>query len=157
MLPPMEYTRRDLALAYLNAHETHHCGPNDPESYYVRLKTYREGLLRGLQQLFDFSLEDERVLGFFLRSVAHSYRSNTYPLSGLLEGGLLVKRVEGTGTLEIVDELREAHRQTQERHVDLAEKILALAKPDNGEVVTSEQLRAIGVDDVEPRDPDFDW
>ncbi|WP_156213523.1 hypothetical protein [Lentzea aerocolonigenes] len=153
----MEYTRRDLALAYLNAHEMPESVPSPPESLAARLKTYHQELLRGLRHLFDFSLQDEPALQFFLRSVARSYRTNTYPLSGLLEGGLLFQRVEGTGTLEICAELRETHEQTQERHVDLAEMILALAKPDNGEVVTSEQLNAIGVDDVEPTDPDFEW
>lgn len=153
----MEYTRRDLALAYLNAHKMPELRPAPPESLAARLQTYHEDLLRGLKHLFSFSLQDEKALEFFLRSVAHSYRSNTFPLSGLLEGGLLFQRVEGTGTLEICTELREMHERSQERHVDLAEAILALAKPDTGETFTSEDLKAIGVDDEEPTDPDFEW
>ncbi|WP_330272504.1 hypothetical protein OG205_37175 [Lentzea sp. NBC_00516] len=153
----MDYTRRDLALAYLKAHRMPEFGPTPPESLAARLKTHHEELLRGLRHLFGFSLEGEPALRFFFNSVAHSYRSNTHPLSGMLEGGLLYKRVEGTGTLEVCEELAGLHRQSQERHVDLAEMILALAKPDNGEIVTSEQLKAIGVDDEEPTDPDFEW
>ncbi|MFD4674153.1 hypothetical protein ACFWNN_30850 [Lentzea sp. NPDC058450] len=151
----MDYTRRDLALAYLNAHPVHSCGPTDPDSYYVRLKTYREELLRGLCRLFEFSLDDEMWLKFFLHGVTRSYRGNTHPFAGMLEGGLLLERVKGSGAMEIAAELQEMHEKAAERHLDLTEKILALAKPDNGEVVTSEQLRAIGVNDVEPRDPDF--
>ncbi|WP_394615505.1 hypothetical protein JNUCC0626_38065 [Lentzea sp. JNUCC 0626] len=154
----MDYTRRDLAVAYLNAHEMPEFGPTPPvASLAVRMQTYHRDLLRGLRHLFDFTLKDEPALLFFLNSVAHSYRSNTTPLSGVLEAGPLYKRVDGTGTLEVCDELHEMHRKSQVRHVDLAVMILELAKPDDGQVVTSEQLRAIGVDDEEPTDPDFEW
>ncbi|WP_285644118.1 hypothetical protein [Lentzea sp. NBRC 102530] len=154
----MDYTRRDLALAYLNAHEMPEFGPEPPAaSLATRLKTYHRELLRGLKHLFDFSLEDETALRMFLNSVAHSYRTNTTPLSGVLEGGLLYKRIDGTGMLEVCRELTELHLKSQERHVDLAVMILELAKPDDGQVVTSEQLRAIGVDDEKPTDPDYEW
>ncbi len=153
----MEYTRRDLALAYLNAYPVPEHHEADPESLYARLKTYHRQLLRGLKQLFGFDLNDDRVLKFFFRSIAHSYRGNSHPLAGMLEGGLLVKRVENSAVMDICAELATLHEQSQQRLVDLTVEVLALVKPDNGEVVTSEQLRAIGVDTEKPTDPDYEW
>ncbi|MEU7479526.1 hypothetical protein AB0A63_26295 [Lentzea sp. NPDC042327] len=153
----MEYTRRDLALAYLEAYPVPEHHEVDPESLYARMKTYHRQLLRGLKQLFGFDLNDDQLLKFFFRSVAYSYRGNRHPLSGVLEGGLLVKRFEGTDVMDRCVELATLHERTQERLVDLTVEILALAKPDDGTVVTTEQLQAIGVDTAEPTDPDGDW
>lgn len=153
----MEYTRRDLALAYLNAHPMPEHFTPDPESLHARLKTYHQQLLRGLEQLFDVDLASDRVLQFFFRSVARSYRGNTYPLSGLIEGGLLLNRIEGSGALELCGELARRHKESQELHVDLTVKILELLKPNTGETFSTEDLATIGVDDVEPTDPDGDW
>jgi len=157
MLPPMEYTRRDLARAYLNAFPMPEHVPVDPESLAAQLKTHHRQLLRGLKQLFEVDLNSDQVLKFFFRGVAYSYRGNTHPLSGLLEAGPLLRRVEGTGTLEICDELRQLHEKSQERHIDLVMGILELVKPAAGETFTSEDLKAIGVDDEVPTDPDHLW
>jgi hypothetical protein len=157
MLPRMDYTRRDLALAYLEAYPVPQHWEADPESLYARLKTFHEQLLAGLEQLFAIDMKSDRFVHFFFGQVARSYRDNRHPTSGMLEAGPLFRRAEGTEILKLCDELATLHSWSQKRLVDLTVELLALVKPDHGEVVTSEQLHAIGVDTVKPTDPNGDW
>lgn len=153
-----EYTRRDLALAYINAIDRMSLRDTDPESLAARLHTFHRELLRGLKQLFDVDLNSDQKINFIFHSTAHSYHSLRSPLSGLIEGaGMLHDRVEGSGVWETIEELGDMRRRAETMHVDIVEKLLHLIKPDTGETFTGEDLKAIGVDDEEPTDPDFEW
>ncbi|WP_154697380.1 hypothetical protein [Lentzea guizhouensis] len=153
----MEYTRRDLALAYLEAYPMPEHHQVDPESLYARLKVFHTQLLAGLEQLFAVDLKSDRFAHFFFGQVARSYRDNRHPTSGMLESGPLFTRPGGTELLKLCNELATLHEWSQKRLVDLTVELLAMVKPDHGEVVTTEQLRAIGVDTVKPTDPDGEW
>lgn len=154
----MEYTRRDLALAYINAIDRASLRTAPPESLAARKHTFHRQLLRGLKHLFDVDLSSDKRIYFLFHSTAHSYHNLDSPLSGLIEGaGLLHDRVEGSGVWEICVELGDMRRRAEAMHVDVVEKLLHLVKPDRGETFTSEDLKALGVDDEEPTDPDYEW
>jgi hypothetical protein len=102
MLPPMEYTRRDLAQAVLDANP-----------------------------------------------------AGTGPMSGFDEAGLLIRRLEGTGVLDKVDEIHALNEMSKKAHLDIVEELLGIVDS-TIESVTTEDVIALGVNVTLPKTDDYE-
>lgn len=156
MLPLMDYTRRDLAQAVLDAHPDSKRGLN---MFYGRfskdMKAFQVRLSDGLQKAFGLNPKARTPLYFMLKSTVDSNAAITSPGSGFGEFSLLTRKLEGSRVLDRMREIDELNGRSREIHLDMVEELLGLMGA-TGEVVTSEDLRAIGVDDTPPNENDYE-
>lgn len=96
----MEYTRRDLAQAVLDAHPASKRGlslfygafSDDMKKHQVEM---RDGLLKA----FGINLDANPAMKFMLSATIESNAAITGPMSGMGEAGLLIQRLEGSSVL----------------------------------------------------------
>lgn len=139
MLPPVEYTRRDLAQAVLDAHPDSKRG----------LDLFRGGFSE------DMKAHQARMRDALLKKTARSNAAITSPGDGLGEAGMLVQRLEGSGVLGRIGDIRELNEQSRTAHLDIADELLGLIGP-TVEKVTSADLKAQGVADTPPNSSDYE-
>ena len=159
MFPPVEYTRRELAQAVLDAHPDSKRGldmfrggfSEDMKEHQVRV---RDGLLKA----FGIDLKADMALYMMLRATLDSNAVIRNPMSRFGEAGLIIRKLEGTGVLEKVDEIVALNDMSARAHLDVVEKLLELMGP-TVDVVTSEDLKELGLDDTPPNqfDHEFDY
>jgi hypothetical protein len=156
MFPPVEYTRRELAQAVLDAHPDSKRGldmfrggfSEDMKEHQVRV---RDGLL----EAFGIDLKADMALYMMLRATLDSNAAIRNPMSRFGEAGLIVRKLEGTGVLEKVDEIVTLNEMSARAHLDAVEGLLGLMGPTADEV-TSEDLRKLGFDDTPPNRFDYE-
>ncbi|PWK84083.1 hypothetical protein C8D88_109168 [Lentzea atacamensis] len=152
----MEYTRRDLAQAVLDAHPDSSRGLNmfygafsdDMKAFQIRL---RDGLLRA----FGVDLNAHMPLKMMLKSTVDSNAAITSPGSGFGEFSAIDRKLEGSGVIDRMMEIARLNDESQKIHLDIVEELLGLMRP-TAEVVTSEDLKALGVDDDPPDVNDYE-
>ncbi|RAS68951.1 hypothetical protein C8D87_1021029 [Lentzea atacamensis] len=152
----MEYTRRDLAQAVLDAHPDSSRGLNmfygafndDMKAFQIRL---RDGLLGA----FGVDLNAHMPLKMLLKSTVDSNAAITSPGSGFGEFSAIARKLEGSGVIDRMMEIARLNDESQKIHLDIVEELLGLMQP-TAEVVTSEDLKALGVDDDPPDVNDYE-
>ncbi|NKE55999.1 hypothetical protein FXN61_03820 [Lentzea sp. PSKA42] len=146
----MEYTRRDLAQAVLDAHPDSNRGLNmfygafsdDMKKHQVKM---RDGLLKA----FGIDLNAHMALKMMLKSTVDSNSAITSPGSGFGEFSAIARKLEGSGVIDRMMEIARLNDESQKIHLDIVEELMGLMLP-AAEVVTSEDLKALGVDDDDP-------
>lgn len=141
----MEYTRRDLAQAVLDAHPNSKRGLNmfygafsaDMKKHQVRM---RDGLLKA----FGIDLDSNPAMKMMLNATLESNAAITGPMSNFGEAGLLIRRLEGSGVLAKVDEISALNKMSKKAHLDIVEELLGLVDS-TVESVTTKDLIALGV------------
>ncbi|MDX8032533.1 hypothetical protein SK803_20155 [Lentzea sp. BCCO 10_0856] len=152
----MEYTRHDLAQAVLDAHPDSKRGldmfrggfSDDMKAHQVRL---RDGLLKA----FGIDLKADMALFMMLRATLDSNAAVRGPMSTFGEAGLLLRKLEGTGVLDRVNQIGELNVRSRELHFEIVEELIGLMGP-TVEKVTSEDLKAMHVDDTPPNPDDYE-
>ncbi|AGM06741.1 hypothetical protein [Amycolatopsis keratiniphila] len=158
------YDRRAFALSYLAAQPEYSHGFSDDDSEYNdALRAYRERLFKGLESLFGLELTwdgvsdrtDGSVLFVLFSSAARNHLG--VEASGFLEGGLLVKALERAGqdgpVLASMSRSIDLRDRLWASYVDTMELVLGILLGERADdVFTSADLRAVGVDDTEPRE-----
>jgi hypothetical protein len=126
MTEETRYDRRAFALAYLEA------------QYDWELRVRRQQVLMGLQELFDFTLDDTQLSavhwGLFVSTVK-SYFAITHPD----EAGT------DEATRSALAQIADLNDQSRQAHLDVLDAVLANYVDDR--VFTSADLRAAGIDD----------
>jgi hypothetical protein len=156
MLPSMEYTRRDLAQAVLDAHPASKRGLNmfygafsdDMKKHQVQM---RDGLLKA----FGVDLDSNLPMKIMLMATVESNAAITGPMSNFGEAGLLIRRLEGSGVLAKVDEIGALNTMSRKAHLDIVEELLGLVDS-TVESVTTEDLIALGVKVTPPTTDDYE-
>ena len=152
----MEYTRRDLAQAVLDAHPDSKRGldmfygafSNDMKAHQVRMRD-------GLAKAFGVDLKADMALWMLLRSTVDSNAAITVPLADFGEAGLIIRKVEGTGILDHINDIAALSTMSKRAHLDVVDELIGLMGPD-ADTVTSDDLKAIGVDDTRPNRNDYE-
>ncbi|MFI6097369.1 hypothetical protein ACIA8G_17520 [Lentzea sp. NPDC051213] len=152
----MEYTRRDLAQAVLDAHPDSKRGldmfrggfSKDMKAHQVRV---RDGLLKA----FGINFKAHTAMKMMLTATVKSNSAITGPMSGFGEAGLLIRKLEGTGVLDKVSEIGALNTMSRKAHLDIVEELIGLMGP-TVDTVTSEDLKAAGVDDPPPNSDDYE-
>ncbi|MGW6447178.1 hypothetical protein [Lentzea sp. NPDC055074] len=148
----MDYTRRDLAQAVLDAHPDSKRGLN---MFYGKfsddMKKHQVQLRDGLLKAFGVDLGTNMAMKMMLNATVESNAAITGPMSRFGEAGLLIKRLEGSGVLDKVDEIYALNKMSAKAHLDIVEEVLGLVDS-SVQSVTTQDLRAVGVDDTPP-----DW
>jgi hypothetical protein len=156
MLPLMEYTRRDLAQAVLDAHPDSRRGLN---MFYGKfsddMKKHQVEIRDGLLKAFGVDLDSNMAMKMMLRGTVDSNAAIRGPMSNFGEAGLLIRRLEGSGVLDKVDEIHQLNVQSLELHLDIVEKLLELVDA-TVETVTTEDLVALGVNVTPPNMNDYE-
>ncbi|WP_253774489.1 hypothetical protein [Goodfellowiella coeruleoviolacea] len=156
----VSYDRRALVVAHLDAHpdKTHSWSGR----YEAVLREHHQRLLDGLQRLFGFSLDregwpaDAAALAMLFRGTVDSCLALRTPGSGFLEGGLIIGKLENAGqrgehVLTALHRIHDLTEQSRQAHLDILATLVDLAFGAPAQrVVTSADLRAIGVDDTPP-------
>lgn len=146
----MDYTRRDLAQAVLDAHPDSHRGLDMFRGRFsIDMKAFQVRLRDGLQKAFGLHQMARTPLNMMLKSTVDSNAAITSPGSGFGEFSLIARKLEGSRVLDRMQEVVELNDWSRQIHLDIAEELLGLMGATD-EVVTSEDLRAIGVDDTPP-------
>ncbi|MFD4674152.1 hypothetical protein ACFWNN_30845 [Lentzea sp. NPDC058450] len=152
----MDYTRRDLAQAVLDAHPDSKRGLNMfYGAFSDDMKAFQVRLAEGLQKAFGVNLTKLDAFTVMIRSTVDSNAAITGPGSGFGEFSLIAKKVEGSRVIERMQKIGELNTRSREIHLDMVDELLGLMEPPV-EVVTSEDLRAIGVDDTPPDTNDYE-
>lgn len=152
----MDYTRRDLAQAVLDAHPDSKRGLDlFRGGFSDAMKAHQERVRDGLLKAFGVDLEAEPVLAFMLGKTARTNAVITSPGDGFGEAGLLVQRLEHTGVLSRIGDIRKLNEQSREAHLDIADELIGLMGP-TVDTVTSADLLALGVDDTPPNSSDYE-
>ena len=167
------YDRRAFAVAYIEAQKNYTGGLSELSMpYNEALREHRRQLLGGLERLFGVTLSGRRPTGegngmvcWLLDMVARSHINVRTPTSDMLEGGLLIKKLEETGRSEPVfaglDHIADLADQSRQAHLDLLDLLLDILLDDRRDAVfTADDLRALGVDPTPPQEADFpdrDW
>lgn len=157
MLPPVEYTRRDLVQAVLDAHpgskrdlDMFRGGfSKDMKAHQVRL---RDGLLKA----FGVDVSSHAALNMMLNATLESNAAIRGPMSNFGEASLLVRKLEDTGVLDKVGEISALNEMSRKAHLEIAEELIGLMGP-TVDRVTSEDLKEIGVDDTPPNRFDYEF
>src|SRR5690349_7420769 len=127
MLPLMEYTRRDLAHAVLDAHPDSTRGLN---MFYGRfsddMKKHQAEIRDGLLKAFGVDLDSNTAVKLILKGTVDSNAAIRGPMSNFGEAGLLIRKLESSGVLDKVDEIHRLNVQSLELHLDIAEELLGL-------------------------------
>ena len=152
----MEYTRRDLAQAVLDAHPASKRGldmfyggfSKDKKEHQVRV---RDGLLKA----FGVDLKADMAFWMLLRSTVESNATITAPLEDFGEAGLIIRKIEGTGILGQLNDIVALNARSKQAHLDIVDELIGLLGP-SVETVTSDDLEAIGVDDTPPNRNDYE-
>ncbi|MDX3656955.1 hypothetical protein PV646_06505 [Streptomyces sp. ID05-26A] len=152
----MDYTRRDLAQAVLDAHPDSKRGlnmfygkfSNDMKKHQVQM---RDGLLKA----FGVDLETNMVMTMMLNETVASNAAITGPMSGFGEAGLLAKRLEGSGVLDKVREIYALNKLSAEAHLDIVEEVLGIVDS-SVQTVTTDDLVALGVAVTPPDTNDYE-
>ncbi|TDD77697.1 hypothetical protein E1293_25940 [Actinomadura darangshiensis] len=173
MTADRRYDRRALIRAYLD--ELRHrnaAEPKDPESDYAKLAEYERNLSAGLQRLFEIDLSKgmtaagtasgDRFLLNFLRSTALSHLAIQHPWSGYLEAGGVVTAMKDAGLWDAVqestDRIIQVNRDSEREHMEILDLLVRHLLGDRADrSFTSADLRALGVPDEPPVDPDDMW
>ena len=146
----MEYTRRDLAQAVLDAHPDSHRGLN---MFYGRfsddMKAFQICLRDGLLKAFGVDLDAHMPLKMMLKSTVESNAAITSPGSGFGEFSAIARKLEGSGVIDRMMEIVRLNDESHRIHLDIVEELMTLMQPTT-QVVTSEDLKALGVDDSPP-------
>ncbi|CAL9675613.1 hypothetical protein SUDANB95_07818 [Actinosynnema sp. ALI-1.44] len=156
-MPAVDYDRRAFARLHLDAHDACEHGSSGMSGYDAALRAHRKAVLEGLRRLFDLDLRADPLHRMVFESTARSYGAIRSPFSGYGEIGLL-ERVLGAEGLAPVERIVELNAASKEAHVDFVVNLLASVRP-GAEVFTSDDLRAIGVDDTPPgrEGHEYDW
>ncbi|GLY52938.1 hypothetical protein [Lentzea sp. NBRC 102530] len=152
----MDYTRRDLAQAVLDAHPDSRRGLNmfygafsdDMKEHQVQL---RDGLLKA----FGVDLETDRAMQMMLNATVASNAAIRGPMSNFGEAGLLINRLEGSGALDRVSEIHELNEKSAEAHLDIVEVCLGIVDS-SVQTVTTDDLVALGVNVTPPSFLDYE-
>ncbi|MGW4206686.1 hypothetical protein ACWEIJ_01740 [Lentzea sp. NPDC004789] len=152
----MEYTRRDLAQAVLDAHPDSRRGlnmfyggfSNEMKKHQVRM---RDGLLIA----FGVDLDSNMAMKMMLNATVRSNAAITGPMSNFGEAGLIIRRLEGSGVLDKVDEIDQLNNMSKKAHLDIVEELLGLIDS-TVETVTTEDLIALGVNVTPPNLDDYE-
>lgn len=134
------------------------------------LREHRQQLSAGLQQLFGISLAEPATVPILhrlvLRQIDNTVRSCLAlrtPMSGYLEGGLLIRTFREAGdagqrVLESAEQIARLAKQSYEAHLDSLEALFELLAGEHTDRrLTREDLLAIGVDDTPPSTLDYPW
>ncbi|MFS8096574.1 hypothetical protein LFM09_05485 [Lentzea alba] len=152
----MEYTRRDLAQAVLDAHPDSRRGLN---MFYGRfsddMKVHQGKLRDALLKAFGVDLDSNRAMQMMLKGTVDSNAAIRGPMSNFGEAGLLITRLEGSGVLAKVDEIYELNQLSLKAHLDIVEELLGLVDS-TVQTVTTEDLEALGVDLTPPNMSDYE-
>jgi hypothetical protein len=165
----MDYGRAELLSAYLgidsSAYDQEMYGEyEDARSAWSRGLTGALGALLGVDLLASGSTpgHGDPVLWFHFRQTLHSYRAQQTPTSGMLEGGLLIMRLEESGergqlVLDRLGRMAEHLAASRELHQANLETLLELLLGDRAELRFSpDDLRAAGFDpDTRPSRADY--
>ncbi|WP_394615504.1 hypothetical protein JNUCC0626_38060 [Lentzea sp. JNUCC 0626] len=152
----MDYTRRDLAQAVLDAHPDSRRGLNmfygafsdDMKEYQVQL---RDGLLKA----FGVDLSTDPAMWMMLNGTVDSNAAIRGPMSNFGEASLLHKRLEGSGVLDKVGEIYELNEKSLEAHLDIVEELLGIVDS-SVRTVTTDDLVALGVNVTPPNTNDYE-
>ena len=157
MFPRVEYTRHDLAQAVLDAHPDSKRGLDMFRGGFSDDMKAHQGRLRdGLLTAFGIDLKADMALYMMLRATLDSNAVIRNPMSRFGEAGLIIRKLEGTGVLEKVDEIVALNDRSARAHLDVVEKLLELMGP-TVDVVTSEDLKKLGFDDTPPNQFDYEF
>lgn len=152
----MDYTRRDLAQAMLDAHPDSKRGLN---MFYGRfshdMKEHQVQMRDGLLKAFGVDLETNMVMKMMLNATVESNAAITGPMSRFGEAGLLVKRLEGSGVLDKVREIHALNKLSAEAHLDIVEEVLGIVDS-SVQIVTTDDLVALGVAVTPPNTDDYE-
>ena len=170
----MRYDRAELVKAYLAAHANmdSRFGAYEVErtEYNEALRGYYQGLLAALERMFGVALDvrraeafDAKVFLMLFRGTADSLLAARTPWSGFLEGGLLIKKLEGAGAAgqkvlaasTVIDEMQAKSRAAHREALDAIAEILL---GDSAGLVfdSAEVLSVVGFDDnVRPNRADY--
>ncbi|MEV6243537.1 hypothetical protein [Lentzea sp. NPDC051838] len=152
----MEYTRRDLAQSVLDAHQDSRNGLNmfygafsdDMKAFQVRL---RDGLLKA----FGIDLGAHIALNMLLRSTVGSNAAIIAPASNFGEFSAIATKLEGSGVIDRMIEIGRLNDESHKIHLDIVDELMELMGP-TVDKVTSDDLKALGVDDTPPNMNDYE-
>lgn len=152
----MDYTRRDLAQAVLDAHPDSKRGldmfrggfSDDMKQHQIRM---RDGLLKA----FGIDLRSNPAMKMMLSATLTSNAAITGPMSGFGEAGLIIRRLEGSGVLAKVGEIRALNTMSAKAHLDIVEEVLGLVDS-SVKTVTTEDLTVLGVEATPPNSGDYE-
>jgi hypothetical protein len=162
------YDRRAFALTYLEAQPEAELVPYYKVAYKAALRVQRQQVLVGLQELFDLSLDsanpDLITMPFSLfKNTVRSYFAITHPGARYLEAGLTVGQLReagapGDAVNEGLGRISDLNDRNRAAHLDVLAALLEIFLNDRAtKVFTSADLRAIDVDDTEPKEADHPW
>ncbi|MEV6714129.1 hypothetical protein AB0M48_19060 [Lentzea sp. NPDC051208] len=152
----MDYTRRDLAQAVLDAHPDSKRGLDMfPGGFSADMKKHQVRMRDGLLKAFGVDLTAHAALKMMLRSTVGSNAAITSPGSGFGEFSLMARKLEGSRVIDRMLEIAELNDRSRQIHLDVVGELLGLMGP-AVETVTTEDLRAIGVDDTPPKSDDYE-
>lgn len=151
------YGYRELIQTYIQTQRNDHIHPD--------FKNYYTGLLTQLEQLFEVNFASPpssgHALWMLFRATVASYLSLRTPLSGFLEAGLLVRKIEALGSQgeHIFPRSRQIEEITQtsrELHLQLLSDLFECIYGKRDLVVTSQDLASRGFDiSKEPQVADY--
>lgn len=152
----MEYTRRDLAQAVLDAHPDSKRGLNMfYGAFSDDMKKHQVEMRDGLLKAFGVDLDSNMAMKLMLNATVESNAAITGPMSGFGEAGLLIRRLEGSGVLAKVDEIYALNKMSKKVHLDIVEELLGIVDS-TIESVTTEDLIALGVNVTPPKTDDYE-
>ncbi|SDT41399.1 hypothetical protein [Actinoplanes derwentensis] len=161
------YGRRELVEAYLGCRDGERYGGYRREAgaFNAALRAHHQGMLDGLERLFEVRLTPEGipdpVLHMLFRSTVESVLALTDPWSGFLEAGLLHLRLDrageaGTKVMAASDRIWSRNNESREDHLIILEELVGLFLGDRAHhAFTADELRALGVDLQRPRPVDY--
>ncbi|WP_144065200.1 hypothetical protein [Lentzea albidocapillata] len=152
----MDYTRRDFAQAVLDAHPGSKRGLDMfRDGFSEDMKKHQVRVRDGLFKAFGVDPKDHAALNMMLQATLESNAAIRGPMSTFGEAGLLIRKLEGTGVLDKVDEIGALNKMSRKAHLDVIDELIELMGP-TVDVVTSADLKAIGVDDTPPDSQDYE-
>ncbi|MBM7859524.1 hypothetical protein [Lentzea nigeriaca] len=152
----MEYTRRDLAQAVLDAHPAGKRGLNMfYGAFSDDMKKHQVEMRDGLLKAFGIDLDSNMAMKMMLKATIASNAAITGPMDDFGEVGLLIRKLEGSGVLDKVQEIHALNRMSAKAHLDIVEELLGLVDS-TVESVTTEDLTALGVNVTPPKTDDYE-
>ncbi|MEU0884037.1 hypothetical protein ABZ345_36035 [Lentzea sp. NPDC005914] len=152
----MEYTRRDLAQAVLDAHPASRRGLNMfYGAFSDDMKKYQVQLCDGLLKAFGVDLASNMAMKMMLNATVASNSAITGPMSNFGEAGLIIRKLEGSGVLAKVDEISALNEMSRKAHLDIVEEVLGMVDS-TVESVTTAHLVALGVKVTPPKTGDYE-
>jgi hypothetical protein len=163
-----QYGRRDLIDAYLATRGERSGGYRQESSAYnAALRAYWDGMLDGLERLFEIRLSHREVgnaaLFMLFESTTRSLLAITTPWSDFLEAGLLHRKLDETGevgarVMAASDRIWARAEETREDHREILDALLTVFLGDRaGRTFSAGQLQALGVDLQRPDSIDYDY